>query len=167
MFRDRPPSRPSSPPMTAPVRAPLQPPAPAPSFVRPALGLLAGLGITLLIAACGIIIATLAALRGVRPDRFVATPGYLVVVTTINLLGAVAGGFTTARVTSGRSFFTVLLLAIIVFTSGMAHALKDAPRPGEPHAYPMALAVVVAVGVLLGGALERRGARRRVMVAPV
>jgi hypothetical protein len=139
--------------MTAPARVPLQPPAPPPTFVRPALGLLAGLGVTLLIVACGVIFA---ALRGVDPTRFVATPGYLVVVTVINLAGAAAGGFTTARITIGRSFFTVLLLAVIMLMSGVAHALKDAPKPGEPSWYPIGLALLATAGTLLGGALERR-----------
>jgi hypothetical protein len=146
--------------MIAPARVPLQPPAPPPTFVRPALGLLAGLGVTLLIVACGVIFATLAALRGVDPTRFVATPGYLVVVTAINLVGAAAGGFTTARITIGRSFFTVLLLAVIMLMSGVAHALKDAAKPGEPSWYPIGLALLAAACTLLGGALERRRAAR-------
>jgi hypothetical protein len=144
--------------MTA--KSAVQPPPPAPSFIRPALGLLAGLGITLLIVACGVIIATLAALRGVDPRAFVATPGYLVLVTAINFVGAVAGGYATARITAGRSFFTVSLLAVIMAMSAVAHALKDAPKAGEPSWYPMSLAVVGAVGVMLGGLLERRRERR-------
>lgn len=141
------------------TRAQFAPPPPAPGFIRPALGLLAGLGITLLIVACGVIVATLAALRGVDPTRFVATPGYLVVVSLINLLGAIAGGYATARITVGRSFFTVLLLAVIMAMSAVAQALKEAPRAGEPAWYPMSLAVIGAAGVLLGGLLERRRAR--------
>lgn len=135
-------------------------PPPQPSVIRPALGLLAGIGVTLLIVGLGVVIATLAALRGVDPARFVATPGYLVAVTLINLLGTVAGGITTARITSGRSMYTVLLLSVVMLMSGLAHALRDAPKPGEPGWYPMALAVLGAVGALAGGVVERRGAGR-------
>jgi hypothetical protein len=148
-----------------PVNSAVQPPPPAPGFIRPALALLAGLGITLLVVACGVIIATLAALRGVDPKAFVATPGYLVLVTAINFVGAMAGGVVTARITAGRSFFTVSLLAVIMAMSAIAHALKDATKAGEPSWYPMSLAVVGAAGVLLGGFLERRRAGRGAVVA--
>jgi hypothetical protein len=146
--------------MTVPAQRADHAPPPAPTFIRPALGLLAGLGVTMLIVGAGVLVATLAALRGVDPARFVATPGYLVVVTLINLLGTVAGGVTTARITVGRSFYTVLLLAVIMLMSGVAHALKDAPKPGEPAWYPIGLAVLAAAGALAGGLLERRGLRR-------
>lgn len=148
--------------MTAPLpaRAPLSPPPPAPRFIRPALGLLAGLGIALVVIGPGVVLATLAALQGVRPTQFVATPGYLAVVSTINLLGAMAGGFTTARITAGRSFYTVFLLATIMLMSGVAQAMKGTPKPGEPTWYPLGLAILAAAGALAGGALERRRAGR-------
>lgn len=149
--------------MTAPLPAREHAPSPAPTFIRPALGLLAGLGVTLLLVGAGVLIATLAALREVEPSRFVATPGYLGVVTAINLLGTVAGGITTARITAGRSFYTVLLLAVVMLMSGVAHALKDAPKAGEPHWYPMALALLGAAGALAGGMIERRSRSRRAL----
>jgi hypothetical protein len=113
-----------------------------------------------------VVIATLAALRGVDPTRFVATPGYLLVVTAINLAGTLAGGFATARVTHGRSFFTVQLLAVVMVTSGVAQAMKGGAKPGEPSWYPIALAIVGGVGALIGGLLERRGAARRATSVP-
>ena len=49
-------------------------------------------------------------------------------------------------------------LAVILAMSGVAHALKDAVKPGEPSWYPWALAAVGAFGALVGGLLERRRA---------
>lgn len=144
-------------PAPAPARAPLSPPPPAPSFIRPVLGFLAGLGVTVLIIGPGVIIATLAALRGVDARQFVATPGYIAAAMTIHLVGSVAGGWTTARLTVGRSFYSVLLLTTVLVTALVSQAMKGAPKAGEPSWYPYALAAVVALGTLAGGLLQRRG----------
>jgi hypothetical protein len=107
-----------------------------------------------------VLIATLAALRGVDPAKFVATPGYLAVSVAILLIGAMAGGFTTARLTVGRSFYSVFLLATVLVTALVSQALKGTPKPGEPSWYPMSLAVVIGAGTLLGGVLQRRRGMR-------
>lgn len=147
--------------MTAPVQRADHTPPPAPSFIRPVLGFLAGLGVTVLISAPGVVIATLAALRGTEATKFVATPGYLVVSVAILAIGAMAGGFTTARLTVGRSFYSVFLLAIVLVTALVSQAVKGTPKPGEPSWYPMCLAVIIGTSTLVGGALQRRGAARR------
>ena len=49
-----------------------RPPLPASRSLRPALALLAGLGVTVLIVFFGVTISTLAALRGVDPKSYVA-----------------------------------------------------------------------------------------------
>jgi hypothetical protein len=134
------------------------PPLPATrSFLRPALGLLAGLGITALIVGPGIIIATLAMLRGVDPHTFRPSPANLIVYLAINAAGAFAGGLTTSRVTAGRSFYTVFLLAFVLFMSGLVVVLraKD-PAQAEPKWYTIGQAVAVLVAALLGGFFERR-----------
>ena len=145
--------------MTAPDRPP---PPPAASSLRPALGLLAGLGITVVIVATGVLIATLAALRGQDPKHFVAPfwtyPTHLV----ISAVGAAAGGLGTARITAGRSAYTVFLLALILLMSALGPVLRHTPpAPGQPAWYPLALAVVSPLAALAGGLLTRRADARR------
>jgi hypothetical protein len=147
--------------MTAPFTSP--PPASPPStssFIRPAIGLLAGLGITALITGPGIIIATLAMLRGVDPRTFHPSPANLVVYLAIIAVGAFVGGLATARITVGRSFYTIFLLALVLFTSAMVVVLraKDAARAAQagPMWYNVGQAIIVLAAVLLGGFVERR-----------
>jgi len=141
--------------MTAP-RPPVQPS----SMLRPALALLAGLGVTVLIVFVGVTITTLAALRGVDPKTYVAPfwtyPTHLI----ISFLGAVGGGFTTARITTDHSLFTVVVLALILLMSALTPVLRGVPgAPGQPSWYPLSLAVASVIGALLGGVLERRPGR--------
>jgi hypothetical protein len=140
--------------MTAPT-APAAPPTS--SMLRPALGLLAGLGVTALIVGPGIVMATLAMLRGVDPTTFRPSTANFVVYLVINAVGAVLGGFTAARITAGRSFYTVFLLALILFTSAMVTVLraKDVAESG-PQWYSIGQAAAVLLAALLGGWLERR-----------
>ena len=142
--------------MTDPVAGPV---APSRSMVRPVLGLLAGLGVVVMIVGIGTIVATLAMLRGVNPANFRPTPGYLAVALAINALGSFAGGFATSRITAARSFYTVGLLSLLLLVSGAIPAFRHGPGPGEPAWYPLTLALLAPLGVLLGGAFERRRAR--------
>ena len=127
-------------------------------MMRPALGLLAGLGITALVVGPGIIVATLAMLRGVDPRTFSPSTSGLVVYLVITAVGAFAGGLTAARITIGRSFYTVFLLALILFTSAMVLVLRgpDPTAPPRPQWVLVAQAVIVLAAVLLGGGFERR-----------
>jgi hypothetical protein len=130
---------------------------PTSSVVRPALALLAGLGITVLVVAAGTLIATLVAIRGVDAGHFQPTPGYLATNLIVTAAGALLGGFTTSRLTVGRSFYTVFLLALILFVSGITPVIRrTAPAAGQPSWYPLAVALLAPVGVLLGGLAERR-----------
>jgi 1,4-dihydroxy-2-naphthoate octaprenyltransferase len=139
--------------MTAPAASA----PPTSSVIRPALGLLAGLGITALVVGPGIIVATLAMLRGVNPSTFRPSTANLAVYLAITAVGAFAGGFTTARITTGRSFYTVFLLALILFVSAMVPVLRGAdPAALRPQWFLVAQAVLVLAGALLGGWLERR-----------
>jgi hypothetical protein len=126
--------------------------------MRPALGLLAGLGITALIVGPGIIVATLAMLRGVDPNTFRPSTPNLAVYLAITAVGTFGGGFTTARITAGRSFYTVFLLALILFMSAMVPVLRgpDPTAPPRPQWFLVAQAAIVLVAALLGGWLERR-----------
>jgi hypothetical protein len=126
-------------------------------MLRPALALLAGLGITVFIVGGGVVITTLAAMRESDPRSFSPPLWYYAANLTLSAIGAAAGGFTTARVTIGRSFFTVFVLALILLMSGIAPVLRGAPSaPSQPEWYPLALALLGPIGVLAGGALERR-----------
>ena len=137
-------------------------PPPPPSFVRPVLALLAGLGVIVLIVGVGTIIATLGALRGVDPKSFQPTPFYRAVVIALSVLGAFAGGFTAGRVTLGRSFFTIFLLALMLFVSGVVPVLRSkGDQPGEPRWYALSLAILSPLAVLAGGVFERRRSRVR------
>jgi hypothetical protein len=130
---------------------------PTSSVIRPALALLAGLGITALIVGPGVIIATLAMLRGVDPQTFRPSTANLVVYLVINGVGAFLGGLATARITIGRSFYTVFLFALVLFTSAMVPALRGAdPAAPRPQWFLVTQAVIVLVAALLGGYLERR-----------
>ena len=131
---------------------------PTTSVMRPALGLLAGLGITALVLGPAIIVATLAMLRGVDPKTFQPSTANLLVYLAITAVGAFAGGLTTARITAGRSYYTVFLLALILFMSAMVPVLRgpDPTAPPRPHWFLVGQAAVVLVAALLGGWLERR-----------
>jgi hypothetical protein len=129
-------------------------------MLRPGLGLLAGMGVTVLIVFVGVTVSTLAALRSVDPAAYVAPfwtyPTHLV----ISALGAMGGGFTTSRITAERSLFTTLVLALILLMSALTPVLRGtAGAPGQPAWYPLSLAVASFVGAMLGGVLERRPRR--------
>ena len=136
-----------------------RPPLPA-SMLRPALALLAGLGVTVLIVLVGVTAATLASLRGVDPKDYVAPfwtyPTHLVIST----LGAIAGGFTTSRIAADRSLYTTLALSLVLLMSGLMPILRSMPAaPGQPVWYPLSLAIGSWAGAVLGGMLERRPRR--------
>jgi hypothetical protein len=144
--------------MTAPSTG--RPSIPTSTSLRPALGLLAGLGVTVLIVFLGVTITTLAALRGVDAKSYVAPFWTYPTNLLISVLGAVAGGIATARITAGRSLFTVLVLALILLMSALTPVLRGAAAaPGQPRWYPLALAILPPLAVLLGGVRERRKER--------
>ena len=150
--------------MTAPP-PPATPPAPErplTPLLRPALALLAGLGITVLIVGGGVLITTLAALRGQSPATFAPPSWYYATNMVITVLGPAAGGFAVSRITRGRSLFTVSVLALILLVSGIAPILRGTPAAqGQPHWYPLALALLGPIGVMAGGIGERRNAAPR------
>lgn len=134
-------------------------PAPAPptsQAVRPAIGLLAGIGVALLLIAAGTVVAGLFTLHGADALTKPFPAGYVWGKLVAAAVGALAGGFTTSRITVGRSLFTVLILALILFVAAAGPALRGAGAfPHDPRWFPLTLAVVELVGVLLGSAIER------------
>jgi hypothetical protein len=137
--------------MTAP------PVPPTSTFVRPAIGLLAGIGVSLLVIALGTVLAGIATLRG--PDALTTAfpAGYVWGKLVAAVVGAFAGGFATSRITVGRSMYTVVVLALILFVAAAGPALRGTNAfPNDPAWFPLTLAIVELLGVIVGGALERR-----------
>jgi hypothetical protein len=152
--------------VTAPERRP--PPPPISTSLRPALGLMAGLGITVFIVFTGVTISTLAALRGQDAQHYVAPSWTYPTHLIISALGAAAGGVATARITADRSVYSVFLLALILMMSALGPVLRHVPpTAGQPAWYALALAIVSPVAALGAGLLARRSeARRRSTEAP-
>lgn len=128
---------------------------PAPSFLRPALALLAGLGIFVAIVFLGTI-ATFV-LMGVRDAQHPST-ALLVAELAVNAVGALLAGFATGRMTWGRSLYTLLLLAIIPSMSSLIPVLKGTAAAGEPQWYLLTRPAVILLCILIGGMYERRRA---------
>jgi hypothetical protein len=145
--------------VTTPERPP---PPPTSTSLRPALALMAGLGITVLIVFTGVTISTLAALRGQDAQHYVAPFWTYPVHLLITAVGAAAGGFATARITAERSAYSVLLLALILLMSALGPVVRHVPpAPGQPGWYAIALAIVSPLAALSTGLLVRRADARR------
>jgi hypothetical protein len=138
--------------MTAPPPTP-----PTSTFVRPAIGLLAGIGVSLLVIAVGTVVAGVFTLRGADALTKAFPEGYVWGKLIAAAVGGLAGGFTTSRITVGRSMYTVLVLALILFIAAAGPALRNAAAfPNDPAWFPLTLAIVEFIAVVAGGALERR-----------
>lgn len=133
------------------------PPAPPTStFVRPAIGLLAGIGIALLVIAIGTVVAGLFTLRGADALTKAFPAGYVWGKLVAAVIGAFAGGFTTSRITTGRSMYTVGLLSLVLFAAAGGPALRGTSAfPNDPSWFPLTLAIVELIAVMLGGVFER------------
>jgi hypothetical protein len=75
----------------------------------------------------------------------------------------VAAGFATARMTFGRSLYTVFLLAVVLGVASLVPLLRHGTGIVEPIWYLQARPLLVLLGILVGGALERRIANASVM----
>lgn len=129
---------------------------PAPSFVRPALALLAGLGVFVVLYAFPILVVTVLLLRGVAdPTAFQPPLGFRLFTLALAAIAGLASGFAVARMTVGRSWYTLMLLALIFCVSPLAEARKAAVA-GKSYAFIVALAVIAPAGAVLGGWMERR-----------
>jgi hypothetical protein len=133
---------------------------PTPSFIRPALGLLAGLGIFVLVYAVPILIGTLVMLQGVsNPAAYQPPPGFQLFNLIVGAVAGMASGWLVGRMTVGRTWYTLLLLALVLCVSPLAEA-RRAAASGKAYQLLVALAVVSPAGALLGGWLERRRSAR-------
>lgn len=132
------------------------PPPPAPSFVRPVLALLAGLGISVLVVGLGSVLAALALLGNGNASTLQASLAYRVTTLVLSGIGGLAGGYVASRLTADRSFYTVVLLAAVLFTSGAVPAIRQRTANAFPAWYMFGIALLAPASVLLGGLLERR-----------
>ncbi|MFL5607775.1 MAG: hypothetical protein ACJ8AD_15095 [Gemmatimonadaceae bacterium] len=131
---------------------------PTPSFIRPALGLLAGLGIFVLAYAIPIVVGTLVLLQGVSdPAAYQPPMAFRLFNVIVGALAGITSGWLVGRMTAGRSWYTLLLLALILCVSPLAEA-RRAAADGKSYQLLIAIAVVAPAGALLGGWLERRRA---------
>jgi hypothetical protein len=133
------------------VPAPLAPKAP--SFLRPALALLAGLGIFVAL----VFLATVV-LFVIMRVKDPAHPSVALLLTqlVINAASALVAGFATGRITWGRSLYTIFLLAVILSMSSLIPVLKGTVGVGDPSWFQLGRPAVILFGILLGGLLERR-----------
>jgi hypothetical protein len=127
------------------------------TFVRPAVGLLAGIGVALLLIAIGTVIAGVFTLRGADALTKPFPTGYVWGKLVAAAIGALAGGFTTSRITVGRSLFTSFVLALILCVAAAGPALRGTDAfPLDPGWFPLTLAAATLLGVLIGALIERR-----------
>lgn len=122
------------------------------------LGLLAGLGITVII----FVVATVAVIMlfgvasGANLHVMMRSTGYLVANLAITVVAGAAGGYVVSRATGGKSRFAVLVLALILLVSGLAAARKDPTPQGRPEWHAWTMPVMSALGVTLGALVARR-----------
>ena len=119
------------------------------------MSLLAGLGIFVVIVVVGTI-AIFVSMGVTDPMR--PTSALLVLQLALNAVAALAAGFATGRMTFGRTLYTVFLLAVVLGVASIVPLLRHTAATGEPVWFLQARPLLVLVGILLGGVLERRGA---------
>lgn len=113
-----------------------------------------------IVVVTGTFIATVFMLSGVNLKQFQWPLAYSLANLTFAVFGAMAGGFTASRITRDHTLYTVYLLAVITAVSGLVPVLRGvAPVNGQPSWYSLGIAVLVPIGVLVGGILERRTSR--------
>ena len=129
---------------------------PTPSFIRPALALLAGLGLFVLVYALPILFVMILLLRGeTNPAAYQPPTEFRIFTLALGAIAGVLSGVAVARMTVGRSWYTVFLLALIFCVSPLAEARRAAVA-GKSYQFLIALAVIAPAGALLGGWLGRR-----------
>jgi hypothetical protein len=148
------------------VTAPQRPaPPPISTALRPVLGVMAGLGVAVVIDAVGVFASTFAAAaaQGTRDvDQFVAPSWTFPTHLLIYAVGAAAGGAVTGRMTAERSAYSVFLLALILLMSAVGPLLRHVPpTPGQPQWFALALVFVNPLAALTAGLLTRRADARR------
>lgn len=129
-------------------------------MLRSVLAVAAGFAVTVLLVLVTTAVTGLAfgLPMTTSPGAPVTTPGvgYLAVNLLFAIVSALAGGWTTARLSVAHPMLHALVLAAIIFALGIMGART--PQPGQPHWYPWTLALIGPVGILVGAGLVRRRA---------
>jgi hypothetical protein len=122
-----------------------------PALLRIVLAVVAGY---LLMAVLAVIVnAVMASLMS--PDPAAATPGFMIAMLVTTVLAAIAAGWSAAVLAGARAHVAVSALISVVVLLGLIGTWL--PGAWQPVWYPLAVIVVGASGVWIGG--YRRQAR--------
>ena len=128
--------------------------------LRSIAAVLVGLAFMAATTAVWTIVANATLLPG-GPDAASGSPYRMMTYLYVNLVvcgvGAVLGGWLTARTAPSSPYAHAAVLAAIIAVISIPSA-TGAPAPAQPHWYPAALGVIAVVGVLLGGKLRAAAA---------
>jgi predicted MFS family arabinose efflux permease len=132
-------------------------------MLRSVLSVIEGYVVMAVVVMIGTIAATaalvpggLAAMKNAKASPPI-TPSrnYLAANLLISLIGAILGGWVTARVAIYSPMIHVGILALLIVAMSFLSARKQGST-GQPSWYPMTIAVLGIAGVLLGGVLAAR-----------
>jgi hypothetical protein len=132
-------------------------------MLRSVLSVIEGYVVMAVVVMLGTLAATaalvpggLAAMKNAQAGGTI-TPGrnYLAANLLISLIGAILGGWVTARVAIYSPMIHVGILALLIVVMSVASARKQGTA-GQPSWYPMTITVLGIAGVLLGGLLQAR-----------
>jgi hypothetical protein len=135
--------------------------------LRSVAAIVAGYGVMSLTVIGGTIIAAAlfvpggvrALAGGAPPDGLPAA--YLAANLATSALGAVLGGWLTARIAFVAPFSHAAVLAVFPATLALGSATTNAPAGPEPGWYPIVIGVIGVAGVLAGGKLRAAAAAAR------
>ncbi len=129
-------------------------------FLRTIAALVIGLGFMAATTAVWMIVANATVLPGgpevARPSS-ARMAAYLYLNLAVCGVGAVLGGWLTARIAPSSPYAHAAALAAIVAIISIPSA-TGAPAPAHPGWYPGAIGLVAVLGVLLGGKLRAAAA---------
>lgn len=140
-------------------------PVAAPAWRATLFGAIAGFVVVLVVVALGTIVAVKLALGDQDPAEFarrmeegaVVPTDYLMLNLAASVLGALAGGWTAARVARAPGDRAVRVLAWVLLLMGITSiAIARGAAPGQPEWYPWVMLLVGPFGVLAGGRLAGR-----------
>jgi hypothetical protein len=136
-------------------------------FLRSIVAIAIGLGFMAATTAVWMIVANATLLPGgpeiARPSA-VRMAAYLYINLVVCGIGAVLGGWLSARIAPSSPYAHAAALAALVAIISVPSA-TGAPAPAHPGWYPAAIALVAVLGVLLGGKLRAAAAADGPVVA--